>query len=122
MVVAGLATVRIAMTVLSTIKPGLLFGPLNFPVAESLCIELLECLQSCSPEKDKQLKFGILSGDFASVYFSAHSRPAVVLWLSLDQVRDWFYAKYSRDSQWTQEIEQELLEDFAAQAARYQLK
>lgn len=110
------------MTMLSTTKLGLLFGALNFPIAESLCIELLACLQSCLPEKGKQLKFGILSGDYASVYFSAPGRPAVVLWLNLDQVRDWFYAKYSRDSQLTQEIEQELLEDFGAQAARYRPK
>jgi len=103
------------MTLPTALEPTSAFTALNLPFAEPLCIELLESLQKYLPKNAEQLHLGILRGECASIYVVETEQPIAVLWLHMDQVRDWFYAKYCHDSESMQEIEQELMENFSAQ-------
>jgi hypothetical protein len=107
------------MAVSSTVSASALFSALNLHLAESLCLQLLEHLQKYLPKNYEHVHFGILRGDCASVYLTQPGQASVVLWVNLDQVRDWFGAKCVHDYELMQEIEEEFLEDVGAQLLRH---
>ena len=110
------------MAVPSTVSASALFSARSPDLAESLCLQLLAHLQKYLPKNYEQVHFGILRGDCASVYLTKQGQASAVLWLNLDQVRDWFGAKCVHDHELMQEIEAELLEDAGTQLLRHRQK
>ena len=110
------------MAVPSTASASALFSGFSPHLAESLCLQLLERLQKYLAQNYGRAHFGILRGDCASVYLTQPGQPSVVLWLNLDQVREWFCARCVHDNELMQEIEAEFLEDLGSQLLRQRLK
>ena len=92
-----------------------------FHFNESLCTEILACLQTHLTPGAKQAQFGRINGRRAAVYMADVGYRSRAVWLYEDDVRDWFIARYSHDMQHMQEIEQEILTEFGAQLMEHAL-
>jgi hypothetical protein len=99
----------------STLPAATGVGPSAFRFDESLCTEILACLQTHLTPGSRTAQFGCINGRRAAVYMADGGYTSHTVWLHEDDVRDWFVARYYHDIQQMQEIEQEILAEFSAQ-------